>query len=272
MSLGEKHLEVAKILVKEIKYGENIFYDDLRRRVGLAKEEMPILWGLIGDLSVFCFKNDMPLISAMVINIEDNRPGDGFYFADGLYEDSRGVKVNSEDDKLMAYLSEWNLIKQYKDWSKLIDLLEEEIGTKNSMEKIREGVVRLNKTKNRKSRILTEVLEIEESFKEGKIKLETHEKRERNPKLINVAKKQFKKTNGKLYCEICNFDFEEVYGELGIDFIEGHHTKPVSQMEEETDSKIEDIQMLCANCHRMVHRAIERGKDIEEIENRFIEV
>ncbi|WP_144467670.1 HNH endonuclease [Bacillus toyonensis] len=38
------------------------------------------------------------------------------------------------------------------------------------------------------------------------------------------------------------------------DFIEGHHTIPVSQLKEGEKTKIEDIIMVCANCHRMLHR------------------
>lgn len=57
--------------------------------------------------------------------------------------------------------------------------------------------------------------------------------RERNPKVIQRAKEKFiQEHNGPLYCEICGFDFYKTYGELGGDFIEGHHTLPVSQLEQ----------------------------------------
>ncbi|MZF04043.1 HNH endonuclease, partial [Bacillus anthracis] len=55
-------------------------------------------------------------------------------------------------------------------------------------------------------------------------------------------------------CEICGFDFHKIYGELGKDFIEGHHTIPVSQLKEGEKTRIEDIIMVCSNCHRMLHR------------------
>lgn len=41
-----------------------------------------------------------------------------------------------------------------------------------------------------------------------------------------------KRTLSDLHCSVCGFDFEQVYGEIGRDFIEAHHTKPVASFEE----------------------------------------
>lgn len=94
----------------------------------------------------------------------------------------------------------------------------------------------------------------DDEFSEGKLLLAKHIRRERNQYLITKAKRNFINENGHLYCEACGFDFEEKYGELGCGFIEAHHTKPVSQMQEGEKTKLEDIVMLCSNCHSMVHR------------------
>ena len=91
-------------------------------------------------------------------------------------------------------------------------------------------------------------------FCEGRKLLKMHIIRERNPKLIYEAKKRFKESNGSLYCEICGFNFEEKYGKLGADFIEGHHIKRVSEMRDGEKTDINDIVMLCSNCHSMIHR------------------
>ncbi|WP_431027791.1 HNH endonuclease [Lysinibacillus sp. LZ02] len=63
-----------------------------------------------------------------------------------------------------------------------------------------------------------------------------------------------RKKYGKLVCEVCHFDFEKEYGKIGADYIEGHHTKPVSEMQPGEEIKVEDIAMVCVNCHRMLHR------------------
>lgn len=91
-------------------------------------------------------------------------------------------------------------------------------------------------------------------YPEGKIAFLLHKKRERNPKLIKESKRLFIRKHGRLFCEACKFDFQKAYGDRGIDFIEGHHKKLISEMDEGEKTKVEDIAMLCSNCHRMVHR------------------
>lgn len=91
-------------------------------------------------------------------------------------------------------------------------------------------------------------------FPEGKVIERIHKARERSSKVVLLAKDNFKKEHGRLFCQICKFDFEKIYGELGKDFIEGHHTVSLSDMKENHYTKPEDIAMLCSNCHRMVHK------------------
>ena len=99
-----------------------------------------------------------------------------------------------------------------------------------------------------------DITEDDEGFAEGKKKLRTHICRERNYKVIKEAKKRYKNKLGKLTCQICEFDFEKVYGEIGKDFIEGHHIIPVSELNEGDRTKVEDIILVCSNCHKMLHR------------------
>jgi len=91
-------------------------------------------------------------------------------------------------------------------------------------------------------------------YEEGRELLRLHKFRERDPQIIKDAKKRFKKLHGELFCEACGINFEKVYGERGKGFIEGHHKKPVSEMKDGETTKVEDIGMLCSNCHRMIHR------------------
>ena len=94
----------------------------------------------------------------------------------------------------------------------------------------------------------------DEGFPEGKIVERKHKARERNSKLVKDAKRLFREANNGLYCQICGFNFEKSFGEIGKDFIEAHHTIPVSEMEETHKTKIEEIAIVCSNCHRMLHR------------------
>lgn len=99
-----------------------------------------------------------------------------------------------------------------------------------------------------------ELTEDDEGFPEGRQKLRTHLMRERNPKVIREAKRRYKEKYGRLFCQVCGFDFVKIYGDIGEDYIEGHHTKPISENDGENLTLIEDIALLCANCHKMVHR------------------
>lgn len=92
------------------------------------------------------------------------------------------------------------------------------------------------------------------AFPEGRVSYRQHRLRERNGAVIDLAKSQAKIKHGRLACCVCDFDFAAMYGPVGEDFIEGHHTKPVSELEEGATTKVSDIALVCANCHRMLHR------------------
>ncbi len=80
-----------------------------------------------------------------------------------------------------------------------------------------------------------------------------HRKVERN----RTAAKQAKKFHGTV-CQACDLDFEKRYGAIGKGFIEAHHLKAISTLEEGvavTYDVAADFAVLCANCHRMIHRS-----------------
>ncbi len=110
----------------------------------------------------------------------------------------------------------------------------------------------------------TETWDSEEEFGEGKIITRAHKQRERNPKLVRAKKNQVLKQTGKLACEVCGFDFADTYGDLGKNFAESHHIVPVSQLKPEEKTRLTDLAIVCANCHRMLHRS-KRQITMEEL-------
>jgi 5-methylcytosine-specific restriction enzyme A len=92
-----------------------------------------------------------------------------------------------------------------------------------------------------------------EEAEEGRLLTRLHRTRERNRKLVDTRKRQALEAHGTLACEACGFDFEKTYGERGRGYIEAHHTKPVHTLAEGGKTRLEDLALLCANCHRMVH-------------------
>lgn len=103
----------------------------------------------------------------------------------------------------------------------------------------------------------------ESTFPEGAESYKLHKKRERDSKIVVAAKARRFRDTQKLECEICATDFHLVYGELGLGFIEAHHKIPVAQLDGKTPTRVEDLAMVCSNCHRMLHRS--GGRTVEEL-------
>ena len=93
-----------------------------------------------------------------------------------------------------------------------------------------------------------------------------HRKIERN----RTAAANAKKFHG-ITCQACDLDFVKRYGTIGQGFIEAHHLKPISGLEEGVPIKYDvalDFAVLCANCHRMIHRT-EDPSDLEGFKKRI---
>lgn len=89
--------------------------------------------------------------------------------------------------------------------------------------------------------------------REGRRRLRQHWAIERDRGLV-AMKKERARQDGRLCCEVCGFDFVAEYGPLGDNFIEVHHKIPLASLEQSRATKLSDLALLCANCHRMVHR------------------
>lgn len=92
---------------------------------------------------------------------------------------------------------------------------------------------------------------------EGTALYKYHLARERNATLVKKKKQQALKLHGKLECELCSFDFFKTYGEIGYGFIECHHQTPLYELTESMVTKLKDLMLVCANCHRMLHRGLD---------------
>jgi 5-methylcytosine-specific restriction enzyme A len=93
----------------------------------------------------------------------------------------------------------------------------------------------------------------EDGVAEGRLLERRHYVRERNPKLRAEKINKALKLHGCVACEVCGFDFERTYGDRGARYAECHHAVPL-HVSGETKTRLEDLVILCANCHRMIHR------------------
>lgn len=100
-----------------------------------------------------------------------------------------------------------------------------------------------------------------QTFIEGNGQVRTHLRIERNQKLAREVKRR----KGTV-CEACDLDFSKMYGALGDGYIEAHHKLPFARLTGNAIPlhPIRDFAVLCANCHRMIHR-MEDASDVNAL-------
>ena len=92
---------------------------------------------------------------------------------------------------------------------------------------------------------------------EGQPRLKVHLSRERASGLARAKKKEFARLHDRLYCEECGLRPDEVYGsDFGHACIEVHHKAPLHERSTESETTLDDLMCVCANCHRIIHRRL----------------
>lgn len=101
----------------------------------------------------------------------------------------------------------------------------------------------------------------EQKWVEGSQKRANHLKRERSRTASTAKRDAFRSEHGRLFCESCGLDPVDAYGGIeGEACIEVHHIVPITERAGEHEVRLEDLQLLCANCHRIVHRRLHNGE------------
>ncbi|GAA2943766.1 hypothetical protein GCM10011428_73280 [Streptomyces violaceus] len=91
------------------------------------------------------------------------------------------------------------------------------------------------------------------SAPEGRLLIRRHKSRERDKGLRKRKIDAVLRQGRRLACEACDFDFEATYGPRGAGYIECHHVVPLHEAGEGR-TRLSDLALICANCHRMIHR------------------
>jgi 5-methylcytosine-specific restriction enzyme A len=94
----------------------------------------------------------------------------------------------------------------------------------------------------------------------------------RNPGARKKCLDHYFPNNKRYKCQICGFDFEETYGNIGKQFIDVHHIESHAQVSKKRgEHKInpkKDLIPICSNCHDIIHRNRRRPPlEIDEIKN-----
>jgi hypothetical protein len=89
---------------------------------------------------------------------------------------------------------------------------------------------------------------------EGRLLTRIHAYKERDREFAKLVKKYYKdKAGGKLTCEACGLDPVSLYGPKGERCIEAHHKIPIEELRPDSTTRVDEMAMVCASCHRVIH-------------------
>lgn len=96
----------------------------------------------------------------------------------------------------------------------------------------------------------------DEIFTEGLLLTTQHRSRDRRlrEKLLG------KKSDGQLTCEICDFAPPSLERPLRESFFEAHHVRPLADIKGIAYTRLADMSLVCACCHRFIHKLIAINK------------
>ena len=108
----------------------------------------------------------------------------------------------------------------------------------------------LNTQKIRNNPFIPQQDQTQKIYTEGTPNQVTLTKYERNPFARKVCLQYYGYS-----CAVCDFNFEQVYGDIGKDFIHVHHLTQVAKVGKQyTVDPVNDLRPVCPNCHAMLHR------------------
>lgn len=122
---------------------------------------------------------------------------------------------------------------------------------KEIAENVRKGVEWIAGLSDREKR---SAIDEDEVFTEGEVATRVHKLRERDR---SVRKKllALRRTKGRLSCDVCGCWHNQISSKMEDALYEAHHIVPISQSMGKP-IMLRDVALLCANCHRLIHRAI----------------
>ena len=89
---------------------------------------------------------------------------------------------------------------------------------------------------------------------EGERKMALHLEIERKRSFRDRKVREFVVEHGRVFCEVCDFNFSDAYPFLDSDIIEVHHVVPLGTLTKATRVRMCDLMLLCSNCHFAIHQ------------------
>ena len=175
-------------------------------------------------------------------------------------------------DRFKSIANDWNEIRKIREHdSNLAEAIEahrDEINKGINSNEIRKKADKLIRVKSNKfgqtnagsatklieTAVKTEVEAEEIAGKEGRLLIRMHVYKERDRKFAKMVRKHYRSQGGgQLICQACGCVPVEVYGPAGESSMEAHHKIPIEQLQPDSVTVVNDMAMICASCHRVVH-------------------
>lgn len=100
-----------------------------------------------------------------------------------------------------------------------------------------------------------------------RLRMERHRTREAKMRDAKIAEALARDGASGLSCEVpgCGFNFAEAYGVLGNGYAQVHHVNPLARAGIGGQStSLQQLRIVCANCHAMIHRGGE-SRELAEV-------
>lgn len=97
--------------------------------------------------------------------------------------------------------------------------------------------------------------------------------RRRDSRAARDKRVQMIRDHGRLFCERCEGDYIEEFGaDVANGCFEIHHTIPLGSLDEARETRIGELQCLCATCHRATHREMSLNKKEHARSHRALQI
>lgn len=71
-------------------------------------------------------------------------------------------------------------------------------------------------------------------------------------------------------CEACGTDYSKLAGGLGKRVLQAHHRRQLALADEPVTNGLDDLAVVCANCHLMIHADVSNAMPVEELRQRLV--
>ena len=201
-----------------------------------------------GEVVCGCFDPDINARAAFEIDLGEGR--DVIRYAEKLHQQATAVPVFLRRDNLgWEYLGNFAATALTRDQSDLYPAVSHRRPDARAVLYLTENEPSpFDATTGRE-------IDLPASALEGAVQMRTHLRRERSPALVEAKRRSYRAENGGLQCQVCAMLESQLPRALAEACFEVHHLQPLAARAAPVETRLDELAIVCANCHRMLHRS-----------------